>query len=188
MSRFVLQNNPQAKLGEAEYFLGQMRAHQLEPLVFGYNLSAFLAAGRSVEDFLRSEYANHRPGFRLWWKKRKRPQIQADRELKLLNRNRNLTIHQRIVPLQGRWSAHVIESVGPATDVATSVVRVIGGSVTTSGRTSAARSPAPSHVATGSTTVRWYFAEVDDRDVIAVCESILHKLRDVVNECTTRWG
>jgi hypothetical protein len=59
-------SNGRIKLGEAQYFLGQMRDTVSDHEAFAYNLSAFLSAARSVTLLLQGEFA-HTPGFKEWW-------------------------------------------------------------------------------------------------------------------------
>ena len=54
------------KLDEAHYFFEKMKESVEENNVFGYNLSAFLTAARSVTLFMQKEYSD-KIGFDNWY-------------------------------------------------------------------------------------------------------------------------
>src|SRR5207245_1999836 len=84
------------KLAEASYFLAKMKemsAPPPQPEEFGYNLSAFVSAARSVTLFMQVEFA-HFDGFQAWWSV-KQDDMKVDPEMALLNAQRVLTIHTK---------------------------------------------------------------------------------------------
>jgi len=54
------------KYSEAKYFLEKMKENISNPDVFRYNLSAFLAAARSITFVLQKEFKNKKEGFNEW--------------------------------------------------------------------------------------------------------------------------
>lgn len=50
------------KYSEAKYFLDRMKENISDPDAFRYNLSAFLAAARSITFVLQNEFKNKKEG------------------------------------------------------------------------------------------------------------------------------
>lgn len=89
-------SNTRQKLLEAQYFLERMNENQTNGPAFRYNLSAFLAAARSVTMVMQKEFKKV-SGFAQWYDK-KRLEMRADQTMRYLNKRREVTIHQRPVP------------------------------------------------------------------------------------------
>ncbi len=80
------------KLGEASHFFNQMIALTHKPREFAYNLSAFLAALRSITDnYLPKQYSRN-PDFERWFDNQ-RIQLENDPIMKALIQLRNETVH-----------------------------------------------------------------------------------------------
>lgn len=82
----------QNKLAEAEYFLGRMRETQNDPQAFDFNLSAFLAASRSVLQYAREDAKAK--GSQVWYDEAIRA---ADPSVAFLGEKRNISIHSQPV-------------------------------------------------------------------------------------------
>jgi hypothetical protein len=85
----------QAKVEEARYFLAQMAITANQRKAFNHNLSAFLAAARSVLQYANKE-ATKKPGGQAWYD----TQVGAKPIIKFLKDKRDINIHARpITPL-----------------------------------------------------------------------------------------
>ncbi len=73
-------SNTRPKLAEAKYFLAQMSKNQANGPVFRYNLSAFLAAARSVTMVMQKEFKETR-GFTEWYAHKQRG-MRADQAMR----------------------------------------------------------------------------------------------------------
>ncbi len=83
-----------AKLAEAEYFYGRMQAERYSDAAFLHNLSAFLAAARSVLQYALKE-AKAKSGGTQWYTTR----VSGTPVLKFFKGKRDLTIHEKpVVP------------------------------------------------------------------------------------------
>jgi hypothetical protein len=80
------------KFKEAAFFYNAMLAVRTNVRMFPYYLSAFLAALRSVTDYIEQQTKDH-PDLRTWWKETF-PKLKDDPLLKFLKRKRDLSIHQ----------------------------------------------------------------------------------------------
>jgi hypothetical protein len=84
------------KLREAEFFYrglsaAERRIMRNEPELFGYYLSAFLSAARSVADYLLAEEGER---YRAWWAIRKQSLAENEKELlKFTNQERVNSVH-----------------------------------------------------------------------------------------------
>lgn len=86
------------KLAEAKYFLDQMDKNQANGPIFRYNLSACLAAARSVTMVMQKEFKKV-PGFAKWYEDKQR-EMKADETMRYLNKRREVTIHQQPLPFR----------------------------------------------------------------------------------------
>ncbi len=84
------------KFKEAAFFYNAMLAVRTNVLLFPYYLSAFLAALRSVTDYIAKQVAEH-DKLRAWWEETLE-KMRADPLLRFLKGKRDVNIHQE--PLQ----------------------------------------------------------------------------------------
>lgn len=89
------------KLPESRYFLERMTETQSDRDAFEYDLSAFLAAARSVTAIMQKEFGKV-SGCKDWYEEMQ-VKLQNDNTMRLLKDKRDVTIHQQPV----RPHAHV---------------------------------------------------------------------------------
>lgn len=169
------------KLLEANYFLERMKEKQSDRDAFKYNLSAFLAAARSVTLIMQREF-DEVFGFKEWYAE-KQSQMRNDETMGLLNNKRVMTIHQQPV----RPRAHVNVSVREHVTVSDSISIVLTHADGTIERRESESAPPPTS-ANGEviTEWRWYFDELPEMNVVIVCEEHIVKLQTLVAECESR--
>lgn len=170
------------KLLEAKYFFERMKEKQSDRDAFKYNLSAFLAAARSVTLIMEKEF-DKAPGFKEWYAE-KRAKMQSDETMRLLNDKRVMTIHQQPV----RPHAHV--NVGTSEHIAISesvsvVLTHAGGTI----KRRESEPPAPPVPTETEVTMewRWYFDELPEKDIVSVCEQHIAKLETLATECESQF-
>ena len=174
--------NTREKLLEAKYFLERMKEKQSDQDAFKYNLSAFLAAARSVTLIMQKEF-DKVSGFKDWYAEKK-AKMQSDEAMRFLNHKRVMTIHKK--PVQPH--AHVNVGISEHIVLSDSVSVVITHADGTIER-SESEPPAPS-VPTeteGTMEWRWYFDELPEKDIVSVCEEHIAKLETLVTECESRF-
>jgi len=173
--------NTREKLVEAEYFLGQMRARRHEPQTFRHNLSAYLAAARSVTLIMQAEFA-HISGFNDWYAER-RDEFSLNHQFRLFNEKRNETVHKRGLRPLGRVRAYLA---GSGT--------YQGGLMTP--RTSAEISErmrselnVPGMTVVGAPEWLWYFdfQSLSQPDIISLSVAHLDQLESLTRECESRF-
>lgn len=170
------------KLLEAKYFFECMKENQSDRDAFKYNLSAFLAAARSVTLIMEKEF-DKVPGFKEWYGE-EQAEMRSDKAMRLLNAKRVMTIHQQPV----RPHAHVNIGISEHILLSDSVSVVVTHADGTIDR-SESEPPAPS-VPTeteGTMKWRWYFDELPEKDIVSVCEEHIAKLETLVTECESRF-
>ena len=88
------------KIDEASYFLAEMKKHYNDKRKFRHSLSAFLAAGRSVADFMKSEF-NKEPGYLVWGERKMQSLNERERFLLDITKKwRNETVHHKPIALR----------------------------------------------------------------------------------------
>ena len=80
------------KLGEAEFFLNEMKNNLQNTRILSYYVSAFVSAARSVTLFMQKEYSRT-PGFDEWYS-RQVESMKQDPIWKFFNDQRQITIHK----------------------------------------------------------------------------------------------
>lgn len=174
--------NTKEKLLEAKYFLERMTEKQSDRDAFKYNLSAFLAAARSVTLIMQKEF-DKAPGFKKWYSE-KQAKMQSDEVMKLLNDKRVMTIHQQPV----RPHAHVNVGISEHVVISESISIVITHANGTIERRESKPTPPPPPAETEATTEwRWYFDELPGKDIITLCQEQIVKLETLVTECESRF-
>lgn len=176
--------NTKQKLFEAKYFLRRVIENQAERDAFKYNLSAFLTAFRSVTMIMQKEF-DKVSGFADWYQVQQ-GQMRTDTKMKLLNTKRTMTIHQQ--PVQPR--AHVNVSITEPITIIDSMSAILtraDGTIERYDPVPPESLPTPGKP---ETTVqwRWYFDEIPNIDVIAVCQECMTKLEAIVSECEQRFA
>nr|CBH38659.1 hypothetical protein BSM_21360 [uncultured archaeon] len=167
-----IENPTRHKLQEAEYFLSKMEQTLEDDKEFYYNLSAFLAAARSITYYMQKQY-RHRNGFSKWYCP-KQIDMEADPELKYLNKARAEAIHTETIETGAtriKTSTLGVTIVEKDTPEAEQVKEV-------ESKPSAQSRPR---------TVRRFFPEFKDMDVIEFGEKQLAKLTKIVEECEKRF-
>lgn len=172
--------NTKQKLLEAKYFLERMIENQAERDAFKYNLSAFLAAFRSVTMIMQKEF-DKVPGFADWYKVQQEQMKTDSNKMKLLNTKRTMTIHQQ--PVQPR--AHINISITEHITISDSMSAILTRADGTVERYDSVPPESLPTPARAETTVqwRWYFDEIPNIDVVAVCQECMTKLEAIVLEC-----
>jgi len=174
--------NTKEKLLEAKYFLERITEKQSDRDAFKYNLSAFLAAARSVTLIMQKEF-DKAPNFDKWYSE-KQAKMQRDETMRLLNEKRVMTIHQQPV----RPRAHVNVGISEQLVIGESISIVITHANGTIERRESEPTPPPRPAETEVTTEwRWYFDELPERDVVTLCQEQIVKLETLVTECESRF-
>jgi hypothetical protein len=171
------------KLDEAHYFFEKMKESVEENNVFGYNLSAFLTAARSVTLFMQKEYSD-KIGFDNWYKNKQR-QMQADKEFKFFNRLRRATVHVNPVSHHKAISVSIVEPIIRVTDkVVISNGKDFEESLPQGLPQAPTRSPNERiENSVASRKVSRFFEGRPNEDLFGLCESYIQKLTKRVDEC-----
>jgi len=167
------------KLLEAKYFLERMIETQSGRDPFKYNLSAFLAAARSVTLIMQKEFAKV-SGFKKWWAEQQ-VRLQSDDAMRLLNAKRVMTIHTQPVRPRAHINVGITEHIAFSGSLSITVTHADG----TVEHGGSELTPPPSTPAKTEVTSEWlwYFDELPEKDVIAICEEHVTKLGKLVAEC-----
>ncbi len=167
------------KLAEAEYFYEQMVQTLDSVDAFKFNLSAFLAAFRSVTSVMQKEF-DKCPGFHEWYETQ-RQIMKADAGMSLLYSLRVVTIHQRPVkPLKDTKLSITLTVPNPSLSF---VVTDSDGEVTQTYESPPQTVPRSDPVITH----RWFFAEDPESDVLETCRGGLEMLSTIATECEVRF-
>jgi hypothetical protein len=190
------------KLEEAQYFLELASNNIEDDKIFSFNISAFLAAARSVTHFMQCEFSNAY-GFHNWYEY-KQNQMRSYNDFKFFNEMRIVTIHQKRVMPNKKISENILE---PPILVADSVaVRVIrNGKVVTEHSShdhkNIQKTPEANHLSIGrfsgpidsssdvvnsikeTRNVSRFFKERPEDDLITICRTYIRRLSELVVEC-----
>jgi hypothetical protein len=181
----VIVSDTRDKLLESKYFLERMTATQSNRDAFKYNLSAFLAAARSVTAIMQKEF-DKVSGFKDWYEEIQ-AKLQSDDTTRLLKDKRDITIHQQPV----RPHAHVNVSITERIVFSDSVSIVITRADGTVERRESEPTPSPMPTKTETKTEsewQWYFDELPEKDIVTVCKEHIAKLDIMVEECESRFS
>ena len=173
-----IENPTRHKLQEAEYFLSKMEEFFKDDEIFAYNLSAFLSAARSITLFMQKQYRTgkskkDKKDFDEWYC-RKQQEMKDDPELRYSKNARNEDLKTESV----------------ATGATRKIMSSIGVSIVEKGTPEAEQvKEAESKASAQSSpeTVRRFFPEFKDMDVMEFGEKQLVKLTKVVEECEKRF-
>lgn len=172
------------KLLESKYFFERMTETQPDRYAFKYNLSAFLAAARSVTAIMQKEF-DKVSGFKDWYENIQ-AKLQSDDTMKLLKDKRDVTIHQQPVRPHAHVSVSITEHIALSDSVSIVITRADG----TVERLES--EPTPSTVPARTETItepewQWYFDELPEKDIVTVCKEHIAKLDTIVEECESRF-
>lgn len=166
------------KLLEAKYFLERMKKELSDRDAFKYNLSAFLAAARSITLFMQKEL-NKTPDFKKWYAE-KQSKMQNDKTMKFLNDKRRMTIHEQAVRPRAHVNAHVSGKLTFSPSLSAIIIR--GNGSVEKKKLKSTFSPSKSTETETIMKWRWYFNELPEKDVVTVCEEYIAKLESLVVE------
>jgi hypothetical protein len=171
--------NEDLKIGEADYFLQQLRAAASNPLVTRYQTSAFLSAARTVLQYALEE-AKTKPGGQAWYDS----SVVAVPVVKFLKDRRDINIHNRPVPIRtdttiGVGSAALtLSSTGPTVVVERGRDQTITWAVPPP-----QLPPLPAIDAPPTTSHRYQFKDwPGPEDVLTLCTMYLDEIRKIVSE------
>jgi len=123
------------------------------------------------------------PGFKQWWSE-KQEQVRTDDAMRLLNEKRVMTIHQQSVRPRG----HVDITIEERITIGDSVSVILTHADDTVERREPEPITPPVATETGSRIEwRWYFDELPEKDVLALCKEHIPKLDALVEECESRF-
>jgi hypothetical protein len=168
--------------------------------IFGFNLSAFVTAARSVTFLMQKEF-QHVAGFEDWYTNKQTELMQSDNEFKFFNELRVATVHTKALQPNKKVKESIVE---PAISISDSVsVRVIrAGKVAEKYRAQdgnmVTQHISPSFKKTfepfrlfgkkparnvGSRSISRFFKERPNDDLVVLCEKYVGKLKKLVDEC-----
>ena len=166
-----IENPTRHKLQEAEHFLFNMKQTLEHDNVFYYNLSAFLSAARTITSYMQKQY-KHRNGFGEWYCP-KQLKMKDDPELMYLNKARVEAIHTETI------------ETGATRIKASSMGLTVGKDTPEAEQVKEAKSKPSAQ--SSPKTVRRFFPEFKDMDVMEFGEKQLVKLTKIVEECEKRF-
>lgn len=161
-------NTTRDKLDEAVYFFQQLEVVFQDDDKFRWNLSAFLIAYRSITLYMQKQYYGV-SGFDTWYEEQ-RKLMEADKELKFMNKVRVESVHTEPVDLGAtrRMEFTMNAFIGGKDDVKPPSILV------------------PDFPDKTSTSRRWFVdnREVDIRDYLS---RQIGKIKRIVDECEQRF-
>lgn len=95
------------KLGEAEFFLNEMKNNLHNPKILSYYVSAFVSAARSVTFFMQKEYSQTH-GFGEWHT-RQLEKMKQDPIWEFFNKQRIITIHTEPIKSSRKINVYINE-------------------------------------------------------------------------------
>lgn len=169
--------NTRDKLNEAKYFLEEMRRVSSDPDKFRYELTAFLAASRSITLIMQKEFPG-KTGFTDWYAQKQR-EMENNHTLKYLLRQRNISHHERPV------LSYPITVAGQSTNSAGMSIILTG----TGSNLDLTSSFVILPVIQPATSVRYYFDDIptEEKDVITMCQEAVNALEIIVIECENKF-
>lgn len=178
-------NNTLDKLFEVKYFLERMIDFQTNRMPFKYNLSAFLAAFRSVTFFMQKEYSGIENFSR--WYSIKQKELESDEKMQLLNSKRVMTIHKVSVELHAHIDVSIHERVFATDEQSAEIIHADG----TREKEEPIEKPIineqwkpPSETIINDKWF-WYFDDYPHSDVVSICNDCTIYLTNIVSECSS---
>lgn len=169
--------NTRDKLNEGKHFLEEMKRVSSDPDKFRYELTAFLAASRSITQIMQKEFSG-KTGFAEWYAQ-KQSEMEKNPTLKYLHRQRAITFHERPVL---SYPIKVTDQISDAAGMRVILTGTGSNLDLTSGFiTLPAIQPAIS--------VRYYFDDIptEQKDVITICQEAVNALETIVIECEAKF-
>ncbi|MBU4252018.1 MAG: hypothetical protein KKC39_04275 [Candidatus Omnitrophica bacterium] len=170
--------NSRDKLNEAKYFLEEMRRTSSDPDKFRYELTALLAASRSITLIMQKEFSG-KTGFDDWYI-HKQSEIKKNPTLKYLHRQRDISHHEHPV-LQ-----HNFDATAQITDSKSTNIILTG----TGSSIGILSSPFANYTKIyPGISVKYYFSDFADKekDVIDLCQEAIDTIESIVNECENKF-
>jgi len=175
-------SNTRTKLDEAKYFLTRMAEEVANREPFQYNLSAFLAAGRSVTCIMQKEFSKF-VGFMQWYNSTLEV-MNSDSLFKLMNKKRVMTIHQKPIRPRG----HIDVTSKSTVSISEHVVEVLTCKDGTTKRIEGTPSTSPSPKESKTEIVyHWFFEDIPDKNIITLSQEYIAKLESLVKECEDKF-
>lgn len=188
-------SNTREKFSEAQYFFECMKKTQTNSKYFKYNLSAFLAAFRSVTWIMENEYRSF-PHFNRWFQKQIKI-VKRDDLMILLRDKRNLTIHQEPIKFSPNVKAEVHETLTLTDSVKLTVIHPDGTKERYDPAKKEAELPKTGNGTEASVNTydnfngdiqfHWYFDDEPDKDIFTLCREGLIKLERMIGECESKF-
>lgn len=167
--------NTKDKLNEAKFFLEEMIRVSSEIDKFRYMLTAFLAASRSITQIMQKEFSE-RAGFTEWYAQ-KREEMKRSPILKYLHEQRIITFHQRpVLQYPIGVTQQITDSAGINIFLSGTGSNLIQYSVL-------ANLP----IIQPSITVKYYFDDIKEKDVITICQEAVNAIESTVTECEAKF-
>ena len=161
------------KLTETMYFLDSMQGNYNETMKFRFYLSAFLTSARTTLEYMHAEYCKT-PGYSPWEKKYVIINGEyLDNDIEFLRQKRVQNIHIRSVPTRGTYQRNLWFK--PSLDEIKEL-RKQGKTV-----------PKQEMFQGSDELIKRFFPEKKDVDIVAYCQTVFNKIRDLVNECEKRF-
>lgn len=172
------------KLLEAVYFLERMTEVQAERHAFRYNLSAFLSAARSVTFVMQGEFGDV-SGFKDWYEDAQST-MRGDNLMRLLKEKRDTTVHKQAVRPRAGIGVSRRDGVALGDSASIDIARPDG--TVERGESQAPRPRVAPRAQPITDEWRWYFRDLPDNDVVAVCKEHIAKLESLVRQCESRFA
>jgi hypothetical protein len=185
------------KLEEAQHFFEQMKKNIEDDKLFGFNLSAFLTASRSITFFIQNEFSS-KTGFKNWYEN-KQKLMGSDCSFKFFNEMRAATVHTKRVMPNKRVSDTISETpIQVADSVSVRVIRdgkIVEEHPSRNSKKTKTTTSIKSLIQSASMPFQRYnnnregrnvsrfFKEDPNEDLIRKCEKHIQKLRNIVDEC-----
>ncbi len=172
-----MMTNTRDKLNEAKHFLEEMKRVFSDPNKFRYELTAFLAASRSITQIMQKEFSR-KTSFSDWYAQRQ-SEMKKNGTLKYLHRQRNISHHEHPVlqypiditeqSISGAGMNVVLTGTGSTIDLSRGLVVLPKIQV--------------------ATNVIYYFDDIPskDKDVITICQEAINSLELIVDECEAKF-
>ena len=170
--------NTRDKFNEAKYFLEEMKRVSSDPDKFRYELTAFLAASRSITLIMHKEFLD-KTDFTDWYVQ-KQSEMKNNPTLKYLHRQRNISHHERpVVQYPFNITEQSVNSIG---------TRIVLSGTGSGINLSSSLVTLP--IMQPANSVTYYFGDMpsNDKDVIMLCQEAVNALEDIVVECETKFA
>jgi hypothetical protein len=169
--------NTRDKLNEAKYFLEEMKRVSSDPNNFRYELTAFLAASRSITQIMQKEFSE-KPGFNEWYTNKQR-EMGNEPILKYLHRQRTISYHEHpVLPYPIGITDQIADGTG---------MNVVLTGTSSNASLSFGRSALP--ITLPFINITYYFDDMPsrDKDVITICQEAVNTLELIVDECEKKF-